>query len=158
MKRIEAIKNVMYNVKDEIVVSSCGKISREVYAVKDRPKNFYIQGSMGAALPVGIGLALSTNQKVIVLAGDGEILMGLDSLVLLNKLQRDSNINLELFILDNNKYQSTGGQKTLSDYIDFRMFCFCKVVFCTDSEKDVPRIDIPHNEIKRRFMEAINDS
>ena len=63
----------MSTITDEIVITSAGKISREVYHVKDCSKNFYVQGSMGASLAVGIGIALcKPNQKVIVIAGDGE--------------------------------------------------------------------------------------
>jgi len=153
MKRIEAIENIMDSVTDDIVVTSCGMISREVFAVKDRPRNFYVQGSMGATLPIAIGLALSKPTKnVIAIVGDGETLMNLGTLVLMKKLDLD---NLELFILDNKQYETTGGQPTCSDAIDFRILCYCKVIFCGDSEKKVPRISIPHEEITRRFMRAI---
>lgn len=158
MKRILAIQNLMNTITDEVVIASTGKISREVFYAKDRPLNFYVQGSMGSALPIGIGVAICKPKKeVIVIAGDGEILMGLDSLVLLNKLQKqDKAKNLRLYILDNNSYQSTGNQPTCSDAIDFRLLCDCKVIFCTDSEINVSRIKITHDRIKRRFMEALN--
>ena len=152
MERIKAIENIMESITDELVITSAGKISREVYYVRDRPENFYVQGSMGAALGIGIGVALNTKRKVIVIAGDGECLMNLDTLVLMKKLNLP---NLDLIILDNNKYDSTGGQKTISDAIDFRWLCYCKVIFCSDSKKEVPRIDIKHKDIKKRFMEVI---
>lgn len=157
MKRIDAIKNIMNEITDEIVITSAGRISREVFNVKDRPLNFYVMGSMGATLGVGIGVALSKPEKeVVVIAGDGDILMGLDTLVLLKKLQKEDKIkNLTLYILDNNQYQSTGGQKTISDAVDFRLLCDCMVIFCKDSEIDVPRISIEHEELKERFMNAI---
>jgi len=156
MQRIDAIKEIMDTVTDEIVISSCGKISREVYAICHRNKNFYVQGSMGAALPIGIGVALcKPDKKVIVIAGDGEILMSLGTLVLLNKLQKENKVNIDLYILDNNQYQSTGGQPTCSEAVDFTKVCNCKVIFCSESKKDVPRIDIPHYKIRRRFMNAI---
>ena len=156
MERIQAIENIMNTVTDEIVISSCGKISREVYAVKDRNENFYVQGSMGATLPIGIGVALSKpDKKVIVITGDGDMLMSLGSLVLLNKLQKEKKVNIDLYILDNNQYESTGGQKTCSDAVDFRYLCDCKVIFCKESKKQVPRIDIPHYKIRRRFQNAI---
>jgi len=155
MQRIEAIKNIMNSITDDIVVSSAGMISREVYAVKDRPRNFYVQGSMGATLPIAIGLALSeTKEKVIAIVGDGEILMNLGSLVLMKKLDLK---NLELYILDNNQYQTTGGQPTCSDAIDFRLLCYCKVIYCSESKEKVPRIELEHEEIRRRFMEAIRE-
>jgi len=156
MQRIEAIRNIMNTVDDSsIVISSCGKISREVFYVKDRPKNFYVQGSMGSSLAIGIGISLCKPEKVVVIAGDGEILMSLGTLVLLNKLQKEKKVNIDLYILDNNKFQSTGGQKTCSDAVEFRLLCDCKVIFCSDSEVEVPRISIPHKEIKERFMNAI---
>jgi len=153
MERNEAIKCIMDSVTDDIVVSSCGMISREVFAVKDRPRNFYVQGSMGATLPIAIGLALSKpNQKVVAIVGDGETLMNLGTLVLMKKLDLK---NLELFILDNNQYETTGGQQTCSDSIDFRTLCYCKVIYCSKSKEKAPRISISHGEIRRRFMEAI---
>jgi len=156
MRRIEVIKNLMKEITNELVVTSAGRISREVYFVRDRHENFYVQGSLGATVGIGIGLALSLPEKeIVIIAGDGDILINLDNLVLLNKLQKNGLKNIKLFILDNNKYQSTGGQDTCSDAIDFRLLCDCKVIFCGDSMVDVPRIKIKHEFIKERFMEAI---
>jgi len=183
MKRIDAIKEIMNNITDEIVVTSCGRISREVFHIRDRPLNFYIQGSMGSTLGVAIGLALSLpKKKIVVIAGDGETLMNLDNLVVLNKLQDlysaqalekarkevksnnlkrmneiivENKFNLELYILDNAQYQTTGGQPTLSRAIEFRNLCDCKVIFCGNDDTDVPRINISHKRIKERFVEAI---
>ena len=128
MERINAIKSIMETITEkDIIVSSCGKISREVFYIKDRPRNFYVMGSMGCALSVGIGVSLAQpNKKVVVIIGDGEALMGLDTLVLLKKLQRrhknvdipfrdlqsanniiiKNRFNLDLYILDNHKYIS----------------------------------------------------
>jgi len=157
MKRIEAIQKIMDSVTDELVVSSAGMISREVYTIKDRRRNFYVMGSMGASLGIGIGLALNTDMKVLVLAGDGETLMSLGSLVLMNKLGLP---NLKLIILDNNSYQSTGGQKTCSDAVDFTQICKqnCEVFNVELADSEAPRIDIPHVDIARRFYNAINGS
>lgn len=157
MERIEAIKSIIKDLTDEILITSAGMISREVFSVNDRPKTFYVQGSMGATLGIGIGIALNKpNEEIVVIAGDGEVLMNVDTLILLKKLQKEDKIkNLCLFILDNNKYQSTGGQPTISNAIDFRCICGCFVVFCSDSKIKVPRINISHVEIKERFMNAI---
>lgn len=148
------IKNIMNSVTDELVISSAGMISREVYSVRDRPGNFYVMGSMGASLGVGIGLALNTNRDVLILAGDGEILMSLGTLVLMNKLKLS---NLRLVILDNNSYQSTGGQKTVSDAVDFTQICKnCEVYKVELTDSNIPRIDIPHVEITKRFYSEVN--
>lgn len=148
----------MGRVTDELVITSCGMISREVYTVKDRPENFYVMGSMGASLGIGIGLALNTDRPVLVIAGDGEILMNLGTLVLMNKLQLP---NLELIILDNNCYQTTGGQKTCSDAVDFEEICNLNtlhVYYMEESDNKAPRIPISHREITRRFRNAIDSS
>ena len=100
MRRIDIIKNIMDNVTDEIVISSTGKISREVYSVNDRPLNFYVQGSMSATLGIALGIAINKpRSNIIAIIGDGEALMSLGTLVVLNKLRKDSNIkNVELYI------------------------------------------------------------
>ena len=153
MKRIEAIKEIMDIVTDELIISSAGMISREVYFVRDRPRNFYMMGSLGASVGFGIGLALNTNKKVLVLAGDGDVLMSLGSLVLMNKLKLP---NLKLIILDNNSYQSTGGQKTCSDAVDFTKICNCEVFKVDLVESGVPRVGVSPIEITKRFYNEIN--
>lgn len=154
MKRIEAIRKIMHDVIDELVIASCGMISREVYFVRDRPENFYVMGSMGASVGIGIGLALNIERRVLVIAGDGEVLMNLGTLVLMNKLKLP---NLSVYVLDNNIYQTTGGQKTCSDAVDFTQFFGCRI-FKIDQESNfkAPRVGISHKRIAQRFYNAIN--
>jgi len=125
MKRIKAIREIMKKVKDELVVTSPGMISREVFL----------------------------ERKVIVIIGDGDALINLGSLVLMNKLKLK---NLELIILDNNSYQSCGGQPSCSDAIDFKKICKCKVIRVSESDFQVPRIPLKPEEIMRRFYNVIN--
>ena len=153
MKRIDAIKNIIESVEAEIVISSPGMISRELYAVKDRPRNFYMQGSMGNALAIGLGIAINSEHEVIVISGDGEVLMSLSTIVLHRKLNPK---NLKHYILDNNCYSSTGGQLTCSDAIDFSKLAPNTIVFKVSKEKgDSPRISLPPNQIMTRFRNAI---
>ena len=58
-----AIKEIMDKVTDECVITSCGYISREVYEIRDRPRNFYVLGAMGSAL--GIGQADVTTRRLV---------------------------------------------------------------------------------------------
>lgn len=144
----------MNEITDELIISSTGIISREIYSVKDRPENFYVMGSLGSSLGIGIGLAMNKpDRKVIVIAGDGDILMSLGTLVLMNKLKLK---NLELIIIDNNCYLSTGGQPTCSDAIDFTKMADCKVFKTEAVKSDVGRIKIKHEALARRFYNAIN--
>ena len=156
MKRIDAIKEIMNRVNDELIICSTGMICREVYELRDRSENFYVMGSMGASLGIGIGLAIhKPDRKVIVLAGDGDILMSLGTLVLMNKLQLP---NLELIILDNNCYSSTGCQKTCSDAVDFTKIANCKVYKVIPEKGPSGRVKISHKELTKRFYNAINNS
>lgn len=153
MKRIDAIKRIMGGVTDELVIATTGKISRELFYVKDRPENFYMCGSMGNALPIALGLALHTDKKVIVLNGDGAALMSLGSMAVANHLKLK---NLKHYILDNNAHDSTGGQSTCSKAIDFTALGDVEVIEVEKgSIEDLPRINISLKEIKERFVNAI---
>lgn len=156
MKCIDAIKKIMKNAKDEIIISSTGMISREVYAVKDRPRNFYMQGSMGCALAIGLGIAINSKHKVIVISGDASALMSLGTLALHKKLNPR---NLKHYILDNRCHSSTGGQSTCSDVIDFSKIAPNTEVITLNKEKgDASRISLSPKQIKRRFKDAISSN
>ncbi len=156
MKRIDAIKKIMKDVKDEIVISSTGMISRELYAVKDRPRNFYIQGSMGSALGIGLGIAINSKHKVIVISGDGAVLMSLGTLALHKRLNPK---NLKHYILDNSCHSSTGGQPTCSNVIDFSKIApNTKVIKVSKEKGDAPRIPLLPKQIMMRFKNAISSN
>ena len=156
MKRIDAIKKIMKNVKDEIVISSTGMISRELYAVKDRLRNFYMMGSMGSTLGIGLGIAINSKHKVIVISGDASALMSLGTLILHKKLNPK---NLKHYILDNRCHGSTGGQPTCSDVVNFSKIAPNTEVIKVSKEKgNVPRIPLSPKQIKRRFKNAISSN
>ena len=113
MKRIDAIRVISACLTgDEYVVATTGKPSRELFAVADSQKNFYMQGSMGHAASIGLGAALSRPQKkVIVLDGDGALLMHLGVLSAVGHTQPENFYHL---VLDNESYETTGDQDTTS--------------------------------------------
>lgn len=153
MRRIDAIRRIMSDVTDEVVVSSTGMISREVYTVKDRPRNFYMQGSMGCALAIGLGIAINSKHKVIVISGDGAALMSLGTMVLHKKLNP---ANLRHYILDNNCHASTGGQMTCSDAVDFETLApNTRVIRVSPEKGDAGRIRLAPKEITKRFMRSL---
>ena len=83
MRRLEAIRRLAAAWTDELVVATTGMISRELFVARDRVENFYMCGSMGCALGIGLGVALvRPGRKVVVLDGDGAALMSLGSLAL----------------------------------------------------------------------------
>jgi len=110
--RKEAVKTVCTFLKDEIIVSANGLISRDVYSSLDKNSNFYMIGSMGLASSIGLGIALKKPmKKIFVFDGDGNILMNLGSLVTIGSLQPKNLIHI---IFDNKIHESTGGQPTHS--------------------------------------------
>lgn len=112
MTRGAAIAAVLARLGDELVVTANGWISREACAAHDRPENFYMLGSMGLASSIGLGLALTNpDRRVVVLDGDGNLLMALGTLAMIAG-QRPA--NLIHVVLDNEIYGSTGGQASLS--------------------------------------------
>ena len=114
MKRYEAIETITETLRgDELVISANGMISRELFAAKDSPKNFHLLGSMGLASSVGFGLAYNLpNQKIVVLDGDGNILMNLGSLATIGHFVPRNIVHI---VLDNEMHASTGGQPTVSN-------------------------------------------
>ncbi len=113
LKRIEAIQIITKALKgDEIVIVTTGKPSRELFSVWDRANNFYMQGSMGHAASIGLGVALyRPEKKVVVLDGDGAILMHMG---VLSSIGHYKPSNFYHIILDNESYETTGDQDTTS--------------------------------------------
>src|SRR5689334_23841535 len=91
---------------DLLVVTGLGSTTYDAGATGDRPENFYLWGAMGGAVMIGLGLALAQPQRrVLVLTGDGEMLMGMGSLATI-AVQRPGNLSVAVF--DNGRYGETG--------------------------------------------------
>ena len=115
--RYQAIETILNHVADDdLVLSTTGMISREAFATLDRPGNFYMIGSMGLLSSLGLGLAVLTpHRRVFVLEGDGSALMSLGALPLI-AAERPG--NLVHIVLDNEAYESTGAQPSISSKVD----------------------------------------
>jgi phosphonopyruvate decarboxylase len=100
---------------DAAVVSTTGKTSRELHDLADREQHFYVVGAMGSASAVGLGVALHTARPVVVVDGDGAVLMRMGSLA---AVAVHGPPNLVHVVLDNGVHDSTGGQRTLSGAVD----------------------------------------
>jgi sulfopyruvate decarboxylase subunit beta len=84
------IQKAIDHIKDELVITNIGNISKVTYHVKDRAKNFYMLGSMGLCTSIGLGLSLSTKNKVVCMEGDGSLLMNFNTLPTLAKYKPDN--------------------------------------------------------------------
>ncbi|PWT71633.1 MAG: aldehyde dehydrogenase [Proteobacteria bacterium] len=110
LKRREVVPALLENRGDLLVVTGLGSSCYDVAAAGDHPRNFYLWGAMGSAAMIGLGLALAQpKQRVLVVTGDGEMLMGLGSLATI-AVQRPS--NLTIAVLDNGVYSETGMQRS----------------------------------------------
>jgi sulfopyruvate decarboxylase subunit beta len=106
--RYEATMFVAQNVGKEPVITTLGGAAWKLFSAGDRPENLYFRGSMGLAASVGLGLALAiTDRKVIVLDGDGSLLMNLGTLC---TIADQSPKNLIHIVWDNEQWGQTGGQ------------------------------------------------
>ena len=176
--RYEAIEDIMSYVDEELVICNIGFPSRELYEINDRSRNFYMIGSMGLASSIGLGLALSKpHEKVIVIDGDGSLLMNMGSLV---TIFANNPANLTWIVIDNGAYGSTGNQDTYAQLIDLvdiaqsvgfkNSFNFedinlrdiiesddaSFIVYKTEAgNSKAPIIDIDPITIKERFMKSI---
>ncbi len=109
MKRRDALKKIIGLINDELIVCNIGFPSRELYDIYDRDETFYMIGSMGLASSIGLGLALSKpNRNVVVIDGDGALLMNMGSLVTINACKPR---NLTWIVINNGAYGSTGNQE-----------------------------------------------
>ena len=97
-------------LKREPVIASLGHPAYDLFEAGDRPENFYTWGSMGLASSMGLGLAMARpERRVVVLDGDGSLLMNLGSLATIATLAPP---NLIVIVWDNELYGTTGSQRT----------------------------------------------
>ncbi len=181
LTRYEAIHAAADYLGGRIVVSNLGVPSKELYALCDQPSNFYMLGSMGLASSIGLGVSLCNRNDVIVLDGDGSLLMNPNALCSISQL---AGSNLTVVALDNGTYGSTGNQRTASQKLDLELLArgfgiehTCKAYSADDlaeslrvqadgpkfihvvvkpGNADVPDLPCTAREIKDRFMTEIS--
>jgi sulfopyruvate decarboxylase beta subunit len=179
--RYDIIRIIAPYLAGKAVVSNLGWPSKELYALKHQPSNFYMLGSMGMATPIGLGIALTAKKEVIVIDGDGSLLMNPGTLATAAYTQPE---NLTIIAIDNGAYGSTGNQPTLtSSCVDLEQvahgFGFqvtAKVasekeivevmdqhltgpafihVLAVPGNKDVTNIPVHHGAIKKQVQEFL---
>lgn len=181
LTRYDIIRLIAPHLEGKVMVSNLGWPSKELYAVKHQPSNFYMLGSMGMATPIGLGIALTSSKEIIVIDGDGSLLMNPGTLATAASVAPK---NLTIIAIDNGAYGSTGNQPTLaSSCVDLeqvaRGFGFRETVkVSTEKEiigrmkqqrqgpsfihvlaipgnRDVPNIPVHHLEIKKQVEKLL---
>ena len=120
MDRREAVPALIGNPADFLIVSGLAGAAKDVgFHTKETPNTFLLGGAMGGASMIALGLALAQPEKrVLLVTGDGEILMSLGSLAVIGTLQPK---NLSIIIIDNELYGETGDQAThTKDGVDLK--------------------------------------
>src|SRR3989442_323648 len=110
MLREDALKAIYPELEDRIVVTIMGAVAAELYSLGHRSNFFYLEHAMGLASSMGLGIALSMpDHQVIVLDGDGSLLMNLGTL---STMARYKPGNLVHIVFDNESLLSVGGFPT----------------------------------------------
>jgi len=146
LDRRKAAAAILKQRGDALVVAGLGAPCWDTAAAGDHPLNFYAWGAMGSAAMIGLGLALAQPQRrVLVITGDGEMLMGLGAFATIAVQQPR---NLVVIVMDNEHYGETGMQQThtrfgvdLAGMAKAAGFCAAGTIYSTAELKTwIPRI------------------
>jgi thiamine pyrophosphate-dependent acetolactate synthase large subunit-like protein len=110
LDRREVVAQLLADRGDALLITGLGSTTWDAAAVGDVAENFYVWGGMGGAAMIGLGLALARpERRILVITGDGEMLMGLGAFATI-AVQRPK--NLAVIVIDNEVYGETGMQFT----------------------------------------------
>lgn len=114
LDRRAVVARILRDRGDTLVVTGLGSTTWDTAAAGDQAGNFYLWGAMGGAAMIGLGLAIAQpGRRVLVITGDGEMLMGLGTLATI-AIQAPK--NLAVVVFDNERYGETGMQPTHTAY------------------------------------------
>ena len=151
LSRKDAIQQIFdQHGHDALYITNTGYISRAVYDIyPELPNILYMQGSMGLAPCIGLGIAMNTNKDVVVLSGDGALLMHLG----ITHTIRDCGLkNLYIYILDNGCHESVGSYKCsiLED-----TYPGIEKILKISNDGKKPRVGIGFKENKKQFLSCL---
>ncbi len=184
MTRAQAVAAIASGLRetDRVIIAN-GAMGRELFSRVDNPRHFFLVGSMGLAASVGVGLALQRPDiRVVVLDGDGNLIMGLGGLLLAGGTHVKNLLHL---VVDNGEYATTGRQPTFSSQFDLETISrasgygyacsvdnedglkkelddwpdregpvFLRIVVTPGPSADLPRIPYTPEEMAARFIDS----
>ncbi|MEE8359019.1 MAG: sulfopyruvate decarboxylase subunit beta [Candidatus Hydrothermarchaeales archaeon] len=112
LTRFKIIQAVAPYLDGKVVVCNLGIPCKELYSIKHQEANFYMLGSLGMASPIGLGIAMNTGKHVVVIDGDGSLLMNPGTLATIACIGPE---NLTILAIDNGVHGSTGSQPTATE-------------------------------------------
>lgn len=122
MMREEAIQQIVEKLSgDEMIVSTTGKTSRELFEIREalgqkHDSDFLTVGCMGHANQIAVGMAIAKpKRKIICIDGDGALLMHMGSIAINGAISPKNFIHI---VINNGSHESVGGQPTVADGID----------------------------------------
>ncbi|MHC8441985.1 MAG: phosphonopyruvate decarboxylase [Candidatus Eutrophobiaceae bacterium] len=136
---LERLLKLTANATDIVLIATTGHTGRELYALEDRANHFYMVGSMGCAASLGLGLARAQpTRRIVIIDGDGALLMRMGNLATLGTYGEGNLIHLAL---DNEMHGSTGGQASVSANVQFADMAAASGYGCAFSGDDPQLID-----------------
>ena len=145
MTREEIIKHIVAVSKDDPIISTTGKASRELFEIREANNeshkyDFLTVGSMGHASSIALGVAINKpNKKVWIIDGDGALLMHMGSMPVIGNVSPD---NLVHIIINNEAHETVGGMPTVTGNIDIptiALSCGYKKAVSVDNFKDLDK-------------------
>ncbi len=114
LDRRAVVARILAERGDTLVVTGLGSTTWDTAAAGDHANNFYLWGAMGGAAMIGLGLAVAQpGRRVLVITGDGEMLMGIGGLA---TIAAKGAANLAVCVIDNQRYGETGMQDTATEH------------------------------------------
>jgi len=112
IQRRPFVADLLGHAGDAVILTGLGSTSWDCFAAGDRDRTLYSWGAMGLAAPTALGLALARpDERVVVITGDGEMMMGIGSLAV---IAAEAPANLAVVVLDNEHFGETGRQSGLT--------------------------------------------
>ncbi len=157
LKRRDVVNALLADRGDLLVVTGLGSTAWDATAAGDHDLTFPLWGAMGSAAMIGLGIALAKpRRRVLVITGDGEMLMGIGSLATIG-VQKPA--NLSVIVIDNERYGETGMQKThTASGVDLAMIakgaCFVQSRLVVDRKGVAALHKMVHGEAGPNFAQV----